>query len=235
MRLASCLLLATLLASATAEARRKPRAPRPTANRPTAYRPAANRPAAYNQKKLLQLITHVLREKSTLRSTLARIDRKLRKATPAVFSREPIDEQHPALSTPWDLPKAEYPNRAVVRREIRLFGVPAELRVVAPLAALDPIKGAALLNDRKATLVLMLTAKERSHPLPFKQVKKLFARLGLSVFASGRLGSCDAKVFCQMRRYVFLPKKGRRKGTVLLELGQADGEPGGFKVIGVAH
>ena len=225
MRLASCFLLATLLASATTEARRKPRAPRPT----------ANRPAAYNQDKVLQLIKHALRKKSTLRSTLARIDRKLRKATPAVFSREPIDEQHPALSTPWDLPKAEYPNRAVLRREIRLFGVPAELRVVAPLAALDPVKGAALLDDRAATLVLMLTAKERSRPLPFKQVKKLLARLGLSVFASGSLGSCDAKVFCQMRRYVFLPKKGRRKGTVLLELGRPDSEPGGIKVIGVAR
>lgn len=225
MRLASCVLLATLLASATTEARRKPRAPRPT----------ANRPAAYNQDKVLQLIKHALRKKSTLRSTLARIDRKLRKATPAVFSREPIDEQHPALSTPWDLPKAEYPNRAVLRREIRLFGVPAELRVVAPLAALDPVKGAALLDDRAATLVLMLTAKERSRPLPFKQVKKLLARLGLSVFASGSLGSCDAKVFCQMRRYVFLPKKGRRKGTVLLELGRPDSEPGGIKVIGVAR
>ena len=224
MRLASCFLLATMLASTTADARRKPRA----------RRPRTHRPATYNPKKLIKLIKHLLRAKSTLRSTLGRIDRKLRKATPAVFSREPIDEQHPALSTPWDLPKAEYPNRAVVRREIRLFGVPAELRVVAPLAALEPTKGAALLDDRRATLVLMLTTKRRDRPLPYKRVKKLLARLGLSVFASGSLGTCDAKVFCQMRRYVFFPKQGRRKGTVLLELGRPDGEPGGLKVIGVA-
>lgn len=219
MRLTLWFLAATLLLSASADARRARRAPRPP---------------AYGARQLRTLITHLLDRKSTLGSVLGRVDRKLRKATPAVFSREPIDEQHPALSTPWDLPKSEYPNRAVVRREIRLFGVPAELRVVAPLAALDPAQGAALLNDRSATLVLMLTAKDRAHPLPFKPLEKLLARLGLSVFASGALGTCDAKVYCQMRRYVFLPRKGRRKGTVLLETGRADGEPGGLKVIGVA-
>lgn len=191
-----------------------------------------SRPKQLSSAKLRGVLTHALRKKSTLRSLLAKVDRKLRKAAAlaAAFTREPIDERHPALSTPWDLPKNEYPNRAVVRREVRFGRVPAELRVVTDLRALSPTAGAKLLASRATTLIVMLTATSRAKPLPKKTILRLLRRLGLSVYAAGALGSCEpTKEWCSRRRYSFLDKRGRRKGTLLLQL--SEGKVGGLKLI----
>jgi hypothetical protein len=191
-----------------------------------------SRPKRLSSAKLRAVLKHALRDKSTLRSLLAKVDRKLRKpaAVAVAFKREPVDERHPALSTPWDLPKSEYPNRAVVRRAVRFGGVPAELQVVTDLRALDPNAGAKLLASRKTTLIVMLTAASRRRALPKKTIERLLRRLGLSVYAAGSLGSCKpAKEWCSRRRYSFLGKRGRRKGTLLLQLAQ--GKIGGLKLI----
>ena len=190
-------------------------------------------PRHYTPRALRQLFQAVLKRRMTLRGLLKRIDRRAARRNPvAAFTRENIDEKHPALSTPWDLPKKEYPFRATVRREIRVFGTLAELRLVAPLAALDPQEGSKLVNNRNATLVLMLTAKDRAHPLPWRAIQRLFAHLGLSVYAGGELGPCDsAKLWCFRRRYAFLPRRGQRKGTLLLEMGRRGSQAGGIKLI----
>lgn len=194
---------------------------------------SSSRPQRLSSARLLKLIRSARAPKASLARLARMIDRRLARANALPFVAEATDELHPALSTPWDLPKNEYPRRAVLRFAVKAFRKPAELRLVAPLAALDDKTRAAVAKARDRNIVLMLTAPRRGAELPLKAVERLLDKLGCSAFASGELGSCDpAKGWCYTRRYA-LPSRGRRReAALMLELSApTGGGVGGLKVV----
>lgn len=193
---------------------------------------AAEEPQRLSARSLLALIHAARSSKATLASVAHRIDRRLKKRKELPFAKENTDERYPALSTPWDLPKNEWPFRAILRWPVKIFGQAAELRLLAPLAALDAGTRSRTVHDAAQNIVLLLHVEDRRRALPRKKVQRLLKRLGLSAYSSGELGICDPKKqWCYRRSYALPRKKGARAGVVLVSLGSESSAIGGLKVV----
>lgn len=193
---------------------------------------AKTRPRRISAKTLVALIRAARSPKATIARVARRIDRRLKKPAALPFSKENTDELYPALSTPWDLPKAEWPHRAVLRWQVKIFGKAAELRLMAPLAALEATTREGLATSPSQNIVLMLHVKERKAPMPLRKIERLLKRLRLSAFSSGELGRCQrARQWCYRRSYALPTKRGQRAGLLLLSMGKEGAEAGGLKVI----
>ena len=162
-----------------------------------------------------------------------------RKANKVTFSKERLDELHPGLSLPGDLPKTDWPERAVIASEGALWKVPFRLRIATEMAVFkNPERRRQLLSSSEAALVVVLTVKgdARDTRVTPRQVERELNRLGVRVFITGTLGKCDsATQWCHLQTYYVRPRRGRRGGSVILEMsapaGDLSGRVRGIKIV----
>ena len=86
------------------------------------------RPQRVSSGRLLALIRSARAPRASLARLARSIDRRLTRADALPFVAEDTDALHPALSTPWDLPRSEYPRRVVLRFAVKAergFGNPS--------------------------------------------------------------------------------------------------------------
>lgn len=204
----SCLLAASILLllpglAGTAEARKK-------------------------RHSLGKIIQRTLSPRTTMFSLARHLGCRQRKASQVTFSRERLDELHPGLSLPGDLPKTDWPHRAVIASEGKLWKVPFRMRIATEMAALsDADRRRHLLTSRQTTLVVVLTAKgsARDTRITPRRVERVLGRMGVRVSITGTLGKCDpATQWCYLQTYYVRPRRGRRGGSIHLELSAPAGD-----------
>ena len=186
---------------------------------------AEARPRSYS---LGELIRRTLSPRSTLFSLARHLGCPARKASKVIFGKERLDELHPGLSLPGDLPGTDWPHRAVIASDGRLWKVPFRMRIATELAVLtDAKRRRHLLNSSADTLVLVLTvkAKTRDTRITPGHVERELRRMGVSVSITGSLGRCDPETdWCHLQTYYIRSRRGRRGGAVVLELSRPAGD-----------
>lgn len=185
--------------------------------------------ARKKRHSLRKIIQRALSPRTTMFSLARHLGCRHRKASQVTFAKERLDELHPGLSLPGDLPKTDWPHRAVIASEGKLWRVPFMMRIATEMAALsDADRRRHLLTSRATTLVVVLTAKgcARDTRIKPKQVQRVLGRLGVRVSITGTLGKCDpATQWCFLQTYYVRPRRGRRGGSVHLELSAPAGDP----------
>ena len=179
---------------------------------------AEARPRRYSLRKIVQ---RTLSTRTTMFSLARYLGCRQRKASKVTFTTERLDELHPGLSLPGDLPKTDWPHRAVIASEGVLWKKRFRMRVATEMAVLeDEARRKLLLSSRAATLVVVLTVKgdKRDTKIKPKQVERALNRLGVRVSITGTLGKCDASTqWCHLQTYHVRPRRGRGGGAVGLE------------------
>lgn len=183
---------------------------------------------ARKRYSLRKIIQRTLAARTTMFSLARQLGCRQRKASLVTFSRERLDELHPGLSLPGDLPKTDWPQRAVIASEGALWKIPFRMRIATEMAVFkDPERRRHLLSSNKTTLVVVLTVKgnARDTRITPRQVERELNRLGARVSITGTLGKCDpATQWCHLQTYYVRPRRGRRGGSVILELSAPAGD-----------
>lgn len=176
-----------------------------------------------------KLVQRTLSPRTSMFSLARYLGCRARKPAKVTFSKEAIDDLHPGLSLPGDLPRDDWPDRAVIASEGRLWRVPFRLRLVTEMAVLkDARRRKHLLRSRDGALVVVLTVKgkKRDTRITPRRVAWQLRRLGVSVYLTSHLAKCDhATRWCFIQTYYVRARRGRRAGSVVLELSAPADDP----------
>ncbi len=176
-----------------------------------------------------KLVQRTLSPRTSMFRLARYLGHRARKPAKVKFTKEALDELHPGLSLPGDLPKKDWPDRAVIASEGRLWRVPFRMRIATEMAVFkDKARRKHLLSSRGGVLVVLLTVKGKGRDTKItpRHVARQLRRLGVSVYLTSHLARCDrAARWCFMQTYYVRPRRGRRTGKVVLELSAPAKDP----------